>query len=112
MDKTNATFATSLAPETASHPEIQLTPCNSSLIHARGYDPATRTLALQFKSKGGPGATYHYADVPPEMYTELCDAESVGKFFGDRVKNNPAYLYTRVAEPPKPEPKSDQQQAA
>lgn len=90
-------------------PEIQMTPCNSSLINARGYDPATRTLALQFKVKGGkPGAIYHYADVPPEMYAELCDAPSVGKFFGERVKANPAHPHERVAEPPE----EDEQQAA
>jgi hypothetical protein len=98
-------------PDTA-HPEIQLTPCESSLIHAHGYDAATQTLALQFKAKGGPGATYHYADVPPEMYAALQTSDSVGRFFGSEIKNNPAHPHTRVAEPPEPEKKPDQEQAA
>lgn len=85
------------------HPKIPLTPCDSSLINARGYDAATQTLALQFKAKGGAGATYHYAGVSPEMYAEMCDGQSIGKFFGNRLKDNPEFPHTRVAEPPEPE---------
>jgi len=98
--------------QTTKHPDIALTPCTSSLIHAYGYDQATRTLAIQFKGKGDRiGATYHYADVAPEMYAELQETKSVGKFFGLNIKNNDAHQYIRVAEPPAPEPEPDQQQA-
>ena len=90
-------------------PTITLCPCESSRIHAHGYDAETKTLALQFKIKDGkPGATYHYAGVEPETYDDLKAAESLGKFFGSRItaKNEDGglrYPHTRVAEPPKAE---------
>lgn len=42
------------------HQQITLNPVESSQIHAIGHDPATNTLAIQFKSKGGAGSVYHY----------------------------------------------------
>jgi hypothetical protein len=82
--------------------KITLCPCKSSRIHAHGFDPATGTLALQFKSKGGePGAVYHYANCTQELYDELCAAESIGRFFGSRinVKDDQGalkYPFTRI----------------
>lgn len=68
-----------------AHPEIALTPCQSSRIAAHGFDAQTGTLALQFKAKSGEGSVYHYAGVPADMYEELRAAESIGKFFGERI---------------------------
>ncbi|OGT57560.1 MAG: hypothetical protein A3E01_08460 [Gammaproteobacteria bacterium RIFCSPHIGHO2_12_FULL_63_22] len=65
---------------------IALCPCDSTRIHAHGFDPATGILALQFKAKGGaPGHVYHYSGVTPEVYAELQAAPSLGKFFGERI---------------------------
>ena len=89
-----------------SKPAITLCPCESSRIAAHGFDPATGTLALQFKKKGPdgdmvPGPVYHYASVEPETYAELCAAESIGKFFGARINakdddGNLRYPYTKI----------------
>lgn len=58
----------------------------STQIHAIGYSPETKTLAIQFKSKTGPGSTYHYAGVPPEEHAALIGADSIGKQFGASIK--------------------------
>lgn len=70
---------------------IPLTPVNSSQLAAVGYDPAGRTLAIQFKGKGGAGSTYHYAEVPAEVHAGLMSAESCGKFFGASIKGKFAF---------------------
>jgi len=77
---------------------IQLHEVKSSQITAIGYAPETETLAVQFKSKGGPGATYEYFDVPLVVYKAFDAADSIGKYFGAFVKGK--YKYERVAEPP------------
>ena len=63
---------------------VALTPvANSKLVEAAGYDPATSTLALRFKSGG---ATHHYKDVPPNMAEAFGQAESPGSFFHQNIK--------------------------
>jgi len=79
-------------------PKINLCPCESSLIHAHGHDAATNTLELQFKSKGAGGKRYQYANVTPEMYAELCGAESIGKFFGGRIKGQEIHPFVLIEE--------------
>ena len=90
---------------------ITLCPCNSSQIHAHGYNPETRTLALQFKRKGENGervggSVYHYDDVAPEVYDGLCKAESKGKFFGANIKNG-GFAYRKIEA--EAEAKADEQ---
>lgn len=77
------------------HPHIPLCTCESSQIHAHGFHEATGTLALQFKNKSGLGSMYHYP-CTPELYKEFCAAPSKGKFFGARIKNNPAMPHTKI----------------
>lgn len=48
----------------------------SSMIHAVGYDPETRTLEVVFNS----GRLYCYENVPPEEYEGLMAAESKGRY--------------------------------
>jgi hypothetical protein len=48
----------------------------SSMIHAVGYDPETRTLEVVFNS----GRLYCYENVPPEEYEGLMAAESKGGY--------------------------------
>lgn len=74
---------------------IPLQPVTSSQIHAIGYDDATKTLAVQFHGKAGPGSTYHYSDVPPEKFLELKRSESIGKYFGAHIKNG-GYKYAKL----------------
>lgn len=78
---------------------IPLQPVTSSQIQAIGYDDATKTLAVQFHGKAGPGSTYHYADVPAQKFEELKKAESIGKYFGAHIKNG-GYKYAKVGAKP------------
>lgn len=59
-----------------------LKPCVSSAISAHGYDPATQTLYLQFKS----GGIYSYPEVSTDLYAGLTEAESVGRFYASNIK--------------------------
>lgn len=82
-------------------PQIPLTPCQSARIQAHGFDPETRTLALQFKAENGP-CVYHYSNVEPELYKALCEAASLGRFFSERINvkdehGDLRYPYTKVA---------------
>lgn len=63
----------------------------SSSIEATGYDPATLTLAIQFKG----GGVYHYAGVPQGVVDQLRAAESVGKFYMQQIRGK----YDGLAQP-------------
>ena len=52
---------------------IPMTEVESSQIHAIGHD-GNSTLAIQFKSRGGPGSIYHYANFSAEQFAEFRDA--------------------------------------
>ena len=85
---------------TTTRPTITLSPCKSSQIAGHGYDPATRTMALQFyrgpKDARVPGSIYHYANVDPAQYAELTKAESIGKHFGQYFKGNEDHPHTKI----------------
>ena len=86
--------------------KIALTPVSSSQIAAIGHDPATNTLAIQFKKKSGPGSVYHYANVAPELFAQFVAADSKGTFFGAHIKNNAKeYPYQKI----EPEAKDEAQ---
>lgn len=53
----------------------------SSNVHAYGYDPATKTLRVAFKS-----GTYDYAGVPSEVVAALDEAKSKGSFIATSIK--------------------------
>lgn len=63
----------------------------SSAIRAVGYDGATRTLEVEFRS----GSVYDYEDVPPEEVLGLLEADSLGRYFGTRIR--PGYRARRAA---------------
>ena len=54
----------------------------SSNIKSVGYDAAQRVLEVEFFS----GKVYRYSQVAPEVHEEMMQAESIGRFFGARVK--------------------------
>jgi hypothetical protein len=62
---------------------VKLEPVTSSNIAAVGYDHATRTLGVQFKS----GGTYHYHDVSPEEHRALVSADSIGSHFHQHIRS-------------------------
>jgi len=56
----------------------------SSMINKYVYNFSTKTLKVEFNG----GTLYEYANVDPELYDNLCKAESIGKFFNEKIKNN------------------------
>jgi KTSC domain len=76
---------------------IEMKPVESSQISAIGYDATTKTLAIKFK---GGGSTYHYDNVPANLYEDMQKAKSVGSFFYKEIKpKSDLYPYKKqVAE--------------
>lgn len=70
---------------------VALKPVASSSIAAHGYDLASRTLAIRFKS----GTRYDYADVPPEIAEQFAKHESAGRAFRTLIFGK----YNHVKEP-------------
>ncbi|MGI9374473.1 MAG: KTSC domain-containing protein [Tsuneonella suprasediminis] len=62
----------------------------SSNIASIGYDAPSQTLEVEFLS----GTIYQYYGVPDNMYDELMQAGSKGRFLNTYIKN--AYGYSRV----------------
>jgi hypothetical protein len=63
-------------------PDITLTPVQSSMLAAQGYDPNTQTLAVKFNT----GATFHYEGVSQEVADGLAGADSAGKYFNANIR--------------------------
>jgi hypothetical protein len=55
---------------------------SSSNIESVGYDAATETLEIKFKS----GGVWLYKHVPLDTYTKFMAADSMGKFFYANIK--------------------------
>jgi hypothetical protein len=62
---------------------MEMKAVESKMFSAVGYDSETQTLQVRFAN----GGTYAYLDVPETVYQELMAAESKGKFFAVRIKN-------------------------
>lgn len=75
-------------------PEITLHAVNSSQVKAVGYDPESKTLAVQFTR--GTGAIYHYPNVTAEDHKAFIEAESIGKHFGKHIQHLPFEKYVPV----------------
>jgi hypothetical protein len=70
----------------------------SSNGEAVGYDPDTKTLAVEFKPppKKIAGALYHVHGVPSEVYQGLLGARSFGRFYSEKIKGK--YKTTKIRE--------------
>lgn len=55
---------------------------NSSSLRTAGYDPATQTMEIEFKS----GAVYRYDGVPRAVHAGLMGASSHGSYFHHNIK--------------------------
>ncbi|MBD2297631.1 KTSC domain-containing protein [Nostoc sp. FACHB-190] len=69
---------------------IAMLPVNSSMAIAVGYSDSDRILQVEFHN----GAVYQYAEVEPETWEDLHDADSVGEFFNQEIKGR--YFSERV----------------
>lgn len=54
----------------------------SSMIASCGYDSTTSTLEVEFNN----GPVWQYYDVPENVYYELLNASSIGKYFHANIK--------------------------
>ena len=62
----------------------------SSNLASVGYDSATETLEVEFLN----GSIYQYFNVPKNMYDQLMQEGSKGRFLNTYIKN--AYPFSRV----------------
>ncbi len=62
----------------------------SSNLASVGYDPNSETLEIEFLS----GSVYQYYGVQKNMYDQLLQEPSKGRFLNTYIKN--AYAYSRV----------------
>ena len=60
-----------------------MTPIESSMFSGHHYDPNTRQLTVTFKG----GAVHQYDDVPIEKHVAFTGAQSPGRYFNERIKN-------------------------
>ena len=76
----------------------------SSQIESVGYDPASKVLEIQFKSRrdGIEGPVYQYDGVPQEIADQLVAAQSVGRYFGAFIKGK--FPFRKIEAPPEPKP--------
>ncbi len=65
----------------------------SASIDAVGYDDANEELYLRFRESGD---TYAYYGVEPEVYEELMQAGSMGRFVNLKIKGH--YFYRKLDE--------------
>lgn len=63
---------------------------SSTNVATVGYDATTRTLEVEFHG----GRIYQYYGVPEQMFKQLMQAPSAGKFLSVYIKNQ--YPYSRV----------------
>jgi len=78
-------------------PYAVLKPTNSSMFSRAGYDDASWQLLLEFKSTKEIRA---YQNVSPEIADEALSAESLGRWFNQNVKGNPAWSFEVLGADP------------
>ncbi len=61
-----------------------LKPLESTMLKGMHYDPASKTLTVQFAG----GKHYAYDDVTMERATALEGADSPGRYFNDQIRGN------------------------
>lgn len=65
---------------------LRVSEVESSSIRAIGYDPEKYEVWVEFLTRPGP---YVYFGVPPEVYSELKEAESKGGYVNEVIKQYP-----------------------
>jgi hypothetical protein len=60
-----------------------MTTCDSSLLKAYEWDANSWTLTVVFRSNNSVRA---YAEVPPEVFSEMESAKSIGSFYNQNIK--------------------------
>jgi hypothetical protein len=63
---------------------MEMKSVKSSNIQSVGYDPATKTLRVEFSS----GSTYEYPGVSAETHAGLMKADSCGAYFAKHIRKS------------------------
>ncbi len=63
---------------------------DSTVIHSASYDEETEELTVRLRT----GRTYIYREVEERVYDELCAAESVGRYYNQRIRDD--YPYSEI----------------
>lgn len=72
---------------------MRMTVVGSSNLDRIGYDLERQVLYVMFQN----GAYYAYQGVPDSIYTDLMNANSMGRYFNRHIRNH--YPYERLAQP-------------
>jgi hypothetical protein len=56
----------------------------SSSLRSAGYDEHNKIFEVEFLN----GDVYRYFEVPPEIYTDFCDADSHGRFYVQFIRDS------------------------
>lgn len=83
---------TPVPPVPAAVAPMYRVPVNSSTIAAVGYDRATQTMEIEFRS----GRAYAYADVSYRVYRDFMDSRSMGSHFNREIRGQ--FATTRIAD--------------
>jgi hypothetical protein len=70
---------------------VRRQPVESSSLQSVGYDATNQVLEVQFRT----GRVYRYLGVPPDVYTALMQASSLGAFFNARIRDH--YPFERIS---------------
>jgi len=65
-------------------------PVKSSNVTSVGFDPATKTMEIEFKD----GSVYHYHGVEPDTHSGLLSAKSIGKYVHANIKGQ--YRHSKI----------------
>jgi hypothetical protein len=63
---------------------VEREPVESRSIRSVGFDPLESILEVEFVESGH---VYAYYDVPLSVYRDLLEAESLGQYFNEHIKD-------------------------
>ncbi len=85
LERLNNIVASISSNALPSAPErVEMLPVDSSMANALGYDAENHILQVEFNN----GAVYQYAGVESEIWDELQETDSIGKYFNNEIIGN------------------------
>lgn len=77
-----ASISSNALPEAKER--VEMLPVDSSMANALGYNAENHILQVEFKN----GAVYQYTGVESEIWDELQETDSIGKYFNHEIRGN------------------------
>ena len=88
------TYASSLDSSLLEKRAMKLNDVDSTCLRSVGYSPMRRQMELEFLH----GGAYRYRGIPQSVYSELRNAESLGKYFQKNISGKYEYKKQRDAK--------------